>query len=83
MMLGGSETYCEWCEITLTTTWKFQKVQGLVGPIPEGFDNYFTKRFPRLLIASYEVVSQFCKEEPHFQKYFPSDALRPFGHFRQ
>ncbi|XP_030515996.1 serine/threonine-protein kinase/endoribonuclease IRE1a isoform X1 [Rhodamnia argentea] len=52
-----------------------EKVQELFGPVPEGYDNYFAKRFPRLLIESYRVVSKFCKEEECFQKYFRSDVL--------
>ncbi|KAL3720647.1 hypothetical protein ACJRO7_005463 [Eucalyptus globulus] len=52
-----------------------ERVQELLGPVPEGYDNYFAKRFPRLLIESYKVVSKFCKEEECFQKYFRSDEL--------
>lgn len=47
--------------------------QELVGPLPEGFDDYFASRFPRLLIEVYKVVYIFCKEEECFQKYFKTD----------
>ncbi|XP_010033600.3 serine/threonine-protein kinase/endoribonuclease IRE1a isoform X2 [Eucalyptus grandis] len=52
-----------------------EEVQELLGPVPEDYYNYFTKRFPRLLMESYGVVSQFCKEEEGFRKYFEVDAL--------
>ncbi|KAL3720654.1 hypothetical protein ACJRO7_005468 [Eucalyptus globulus] len=52
-----------------------EEVQELLGPVPEDCYNYFTKRFPRLLIESYGVVSQFCKEEEGFRKYFDSNAF--------
>ncbi|GAB2254228.1 hypothetical protein Droror1_Dr00022037 [Drosera rotundifolia] len=45
-------------------------IQAILGPIPEGFDDYFTNRFPRLLIEVYKVLSGQCKEEKCFQKYF-------------
>ncbi|KAK4760812.1 hypothetical protein SAY87_005705 [Trapa incisa] len=48
-------------------------IQDLLGPIPEGFDEYFSRRFPRLLMEVYKVVCIHCKEEEGFQKYFRSD----------
>ncbi|EXB95113.1 Serine/threonine-protein kinase/endoribonuclease IRE1 [Morus notabilis] len=50
------------------------EIQELVGPIPEGFDGYFTSRFPKLLIEVYKVMSRNCKEEECFQKYFKSNG---------
>ncbi|KAF3440889.1 hypothetical protein FNV43_RR19175 [Rhamnella rubrinervis] len=50
-----------------------KEIQELVGPVPEGFDDYFTSRFPRLLIEVYKVVCVFCREEECFQKYFKTD----------
>ncbi|KAK3437375.1 hypothetical protein EUGRSUZ_C02042 [Eucalyptus grandis] len=35
-----------------------EKVKAILGSNPNGLDAYFTKRFPRLLIESYKVVSQ-------------------------
>lgn len=47
-------------------------LQELVGSIPVGFDDYFTRRFPKLLIEVYKVISCFCRQEECFQKYFKS-----------
>ncbi|XP_030538305.1 serine/threonine-protein kinase/endoribonuclease IRE1a-like [Rhodamnia argentea] len=52
-----------------------EDVKEILGPVPDGLDAYFAVRFPRLLIESYKVVSNFCKEETCFQKYFSSNAL--------
>ncbi|KAG0457380.1 hypothetical protein HPP92_022537 [Vanilla planifolia] len=41
-----------------------------LGPVPQGFDRYFSTRFPRLLIEVYKVISIHCKEEDSFSKYF-------------
>ncbi|KAE9614571.1 hypothetical protein Lal_00012248 [Lupinus albus] len=47
-----------------------QEIQELVGPIPEGFNDYFASRFPKLLIEVYKVICKYCKEEECFQRYF-------------
>ncbi|XP_054823233.1 serine/threonine-protein kinase/endoribonuclease IRE1a isoform X2 [Prosopis cineraria] len=47
-----------------------QEIQELVGPIPEGFNDYFASRFPRLLIEVYKVMCKYCKAEECFQRYF-------------
>ncbi|XP_050230423.1 serine/threonine-protein kinase/endoribonuclease IRE1a [Mercurialis annua] len=47
-----------------------KEIQELVGPVPEGYDSYYTSRFPKLLIEVYKVVSRFCREEDCFHKYF-------------
>ncbi|KAK7262775.1 hypothetical protein RJT34_30355 [Clitoria ternatea] len=47
-----------------------QEIQELVGSVPEGFNDYFASRFPRLLIEVYKVIVQYCKEEECFQRYF-------------
>lgn len=47
-----------------------QDIQKLVRPSYEGIDDYFTSRFPKLLIQVYKVVDKYCKEEKHFSKYF-------------
>ncbi|XP_008440916.1 serine/threonine-protein kinase/endoribonuclease IRE1-like isoform X2 [Cucumis melo] len=49
-----------------------KEIQELVGSIPVGFDDYFTRRFPKLLIEVYKVISCFCRQEECFQKYFKS-----------
>ncbi|XP_076956605.1 serine/threonine-protein kinase/endoribonuclease IRE1a-like [Bidens hawaiensis] len=45
------------------------EIQELLGSIPEGFDQYFGSRFPRLLMEVYSVMYQYCKEEKWFYKY--------------
>ncbi|KAK3410583.1 hypothetical protein EUGRSUZ_J02544 [Eucalyptus grandis] len=43
-----------------------RNIQEIVGSSPEDLDNYFTKRFPRLLIETYRFVSTCCKDEERF-----------------
>ncbi|KAL5063565.1 hypothetical protein RYX36_025302 [Vicia faba] len=50
-----------------------QEIQELVGPVPEGYNDYFANRFPRLLIEVYNVICKHCKEEECFQRYFTND----------
>lgn len=50
------------------------EIQELVGPVPEGYDNYFASRFPKLLIEVYKVVRKYCREEEWFQKYIKSNV---------
>ncbi|KAF3970774.1 hypothetical protein CMV_005550 [Castanea mollissima] len=33
-----------------------QEIKELLGPVPEGFDSYFSSRFPKLLIEVYNVI---------------------------
>ncbi|KAF8011203.1 hypothetical protein BT93_J1730 [Corymbia citriodora subsp. variegata] len=49
-----------------------RKIQEIVGSSPEDLDNYFAKRFPRLLIETYRLVSMCCKDEERspFPEYF-------------
>ncbi|XP_024018614.1 serine/threonine-protein kinase/endoribonuclease IRE1a [Morus notabilis] len=47
-----------------------QDVQILVGPMHEGFDDYFTSRFPSLLMEVYKVVCSYYGEGEYFTKYF-------------
>ncbi|CAA3005849.1 serine/threonine-protein kinase/endoribonuclease IRE1b-like isoform X2 [Olea europaea var. sylvestris] len=49
-----------------------KEIQGLIGPVPEGFDYYFSSRFPKLLTEVYTVISRSCAEEETFHKYFRS-----------
>ncbi|KAJ4967257.1 hypothetical protein NE237_019106 [Protea cynaroides] len=47
-----------------------KEIQEILGPVPGGFDGYFSCRFPRLLIEVYKVVCKYCREEECFSKYF-------------
>ncbi|KAG4403636.1 hypothetical protein AAZX31_01G145000 [Glycine max] len=47
-----------------------QEIQELIGPVPEGFNDYFASRFPRLLIEVYKVIYKSCKDDECFQRYF-------------
>ncbi|XP_049357356.1 serine/threonine-protein kinase/endoribonuclease IRE1a [Solanum verrucosum] len=51
------------------------EIQEILGTVPEGFDGYFRRRFPQLLIEVYKVMSEYCKDEACFQKYFTSSVL--------
>ncbi|XP_023221342.1 serine/threonine-protein kinase/endoribonuclease IRE1-like [Centruroides sculpturatus] len=46
-----------------------EDLQLSLGSIPNQFVNYFTSRFPRLLIHTY-LAMQCCKSETVFQKYY-------------
>ncbi|KAF5747250.1 hypothetical protein HS088_TW06G01431 [Tripterygium wilfordii] len=46
-----------------------QEIQELLGQVPEGFDSYFSSRFPKLLIEVYKVMFIYCEEEAFFLKY--------------
>ncbi|KAJ3678662.1 hypothetical protein LUZ60_002465 [Juncus effusus] len=48
------------------------ELQESLGSLPEGFDRYFSSRFPKLLIEVYKVVFAYCREEDSFSKYFKS-----------
>nr|CAD1818781.1 unnamed protein product [Ananas comosus var. bracteatus] len=48
------------------------ELQEKIGSFPEGFDQYFSSRFPRLLIEVYKVMCMYCREEDSFSKYFES-----------
>ncbi|PSR99498.1 Endoribonuclease [Actinidia chinensis var. chinensis] len=52
-----------------------QKIQGILGQIPEGFDGYFSTRFPQLLIQVYKVIHRYCREEELLRKYFASTEI--------
>ncbi|KAH9626955.1 hypothetical protein KSS87_005724 [Heliosperma pusillum] len=51
------------------------EIQEVLGSVPEGFDNYFTARFPNLLIEVYRVIYEYCWEEELLGKYFKSSLL--------
>ncbi|XP_051215987.1 serine/threonine-protein kinase/endoribonuclease IRE1 [Lolium perenne] len=47
----------------------------LLGSLPEGFDRYFSSRFPKLLIEVYKVMYVHCKDEEAFRKYFIGSSV--------
>ncbi|CAH2044320.1 unnamed protein product [Thlaspi arvense] len=46
-----------------------RELQQLLGSVPEGFDSYFSSRFPKLLIQVYTVLFNYCNNEEFFFKY--------------
>ncbi|XP_022243411.1 serine/threonine-protein kinase/endoribonuclease IRE1-like isoform X1 [Limulus polyphemus] len=54
-----------------------KELQTSLGSIPEHFVDYFTSRFPRLLIHSY-LSLQCCKDEAVFSNYYDKDSFFPF-----
>lgn len=46
-----------------------KEIQELLGGVPEGFNDYFGSRFPKLLMEVYNVMYYYCKEEEWFHKY--------------
>ncbi|KAK9740184.1 hypothetical protein RND81_03G017200 [Saponaria officinalis] len=51
------------------------EIQEVLGSVPEGFDNYFTVRFPKLLVEVYRVIYEYCRDEELLGKYFKSSLL--------
>lgn len=52
-----------------------KEIQSLLGSVPEGFDSYFSTRFPELLIEVYHVIYSHCFEEEIFHRYFRSSVF--------
>ncbi|KAL5548682.1 hypothetical protein UlMin_003913 [Ulmus minor] len=52
-----------------------EDIKELLGSKPEGYCEYFERRFPKLVIEVYKVVGKFCKEDDGFQKYFHSNLV--------
>ncbi|KAK9270987.1 hypothetical protein L1049_026575 [Liquidambar formosana] len=50
-----------------------QEIREILGQVPEGFDSYFSSRFPRLLMEVYKVIYRYCREEEFFFKYTKSN----------
>jgi serine/threonine-protein kinase/endoribonuclease IRE1 len=52
-----------------------ETVQRKVGPLPEGYLQYWTRRFPKLLMACYDAVRECgLEEEPRFRPYLDAEA---------
>ncbi|XP_055833426.1 serine/threonine-protein kinase/endoribonuclease IRE1b-like isoform X1 [Solanum dulcamara] len=52
-----------------------KEIQGILGQVPEGFESYFSTRFPRLLIEVYKVFHTYCLDEDIFKKYFKGNQI--------
>lgn len=50
-------------------------IQTILGEVPQGFDSYFSSRFPKLLIEVYKVLHMYCGEEEFFRKYFKGSQM--------
>ena len=81
MLLLQRETSCCMCIVIFATCnlscfcalcWPscVAYVQEVLGPVPEGFEMYFRRRFPFLLLEVYRVLHKHCLHDPTFQKYF-------------
>ncbi|XP_010493591.1 PREDICTED: serine/threonine-protein kinase/endoribonuclease IRE1b [Camelina sativa] len=46
-----------------------KELQELLGSVPDGFESYFSSRFPKLLIQVYTVLLNYCNNEEFFLKY--------------
>ncbi|KDN52510.1 hypothetical protein K437DRAFT_254094 [Tilletiaria anomala UBC 951] len=51
------------------------RLQQILGPLPEGFLNYFTQRFPKLFLHVYAVIIEqpLLQHEARFKIFFQSD----------
>ncbi|CAN4123115.1 unnamed protein product [Withania somnifera] len=52
-----------------------KEIQEILGQVPEGFESYFSTRFPRLVIEVYKVFHTYCLEEDIFRKYFRGSQI--------
>lgn len=52
-----------------------KEIQEILGQVPEGFESYFSTRFPRLVIEVYKVFCTYCLEEDIFRKYFRGNPI--------
>ncbi|XP_019187490.1 PREDICTED: serine/threonine-protein kinase/endoribonuclease IRE1a-like [Ipomoea nil] len=52
-----------------------KEIQELLGQVPEGFDSYFSSRFPRLVMEVYNVIRIYCGEEETFRIYFKNNHI--------
>lgn len=53
-----------------------EEVKATLGRVPDEFVQYFTSRFPRLLLHVYEAM-EFCKEETLFRQYYHIPSALP------
>lgn len=46
-------------------------VRKTLGSLPDGFVDYFSQRFPALLVSTYRFLLETCSREPVFASFFP------------
>eukprot|EP00111_Clytia_hemisphaerica_P015843 TCONS_00046798-protein len=51
-----------------------EKLRESLGTIPDQYVEYFTKRFPRLLMHTYHSLKPFCQNEPPFRIYYDNST---------
>ncbi|KAI3797162.1 hypothetical protein L1987_32415 [Smallanthus sonchifolius] len=47
-----------------------KEIRDVLGPVPTGFESYFSSRFPKLVMEVYKVLQQYCGEEEFLHKYY-------------
>ncbi|XP_077979928.1 serine/threonine-protein kinase/endoribonuclease IRE1-like [Glandiceps talaboti] len=52
-----------------------EEVKLSLGAVPEEFVYYFTSRFPKLLLHTYNVIMMCCKGERLFRQYYVQDEI--------
>lgn len=50
------------------------ELQSKLGPIPEGFMDYFSARYPGLLTACFYFALKWCREEASMKAFFPEGS---------
>lgn len=47
-----------------------KELRDVLGPVPTGFEYYFSSRFPRLLMEVYKILQKYCGQEEFLHKYY-------------
>ncbi|KVI07669.1 hypothetical protein Ccrd_013974 [Cynara cardunculus var. scolymus] len=47
-----------------------KELRDVLGPVPTGFEFYFSSRFPKLLMEVYKILQKYCGEEEFLHKYY-------------
>ncbi|KAJ9541862.1 hypothetical protein OSB04_028368 [Centaurea solstitialis] len=47
-----------------------KELRDVLGPVPTGFEYYFSSRFPKLLMEVYKVLHKYCGKEEFLHKYY-------------
>ncbi|XP_076883919.1 serine/threonine-protein kinase/endoribonuclease IRE1b-like [Bidens hawaiensis] len=47
-----------------------KEIRDVLGPVPTGFESYFSSRFPKLVMEVYKVLQEYCGEEEFLHKYY-------------